>query len=342
MSTSKLKDIALALGLSESTVSRALKGNYRISEDTKKRVSDYANKIKYKPNIAAQSLRSNRTRSIGVLVSSISNSFFSEVLNGIESVGYEKNYQVMITQSRESSDNELKQIENLISRSVDGLLVSLCSTSTNVALLKDTHESGTPVVFFDRISELFETHKVVADNCGGAYNLTKHLIENGYKKIAHITSSPELSIAVERLEGYKKALDEFKIPFNEKLLKHCLHGGMVIEETEKAVDELLQLKKAPDAIMTASDRITINTIGILHNKNIAIPEKIAVAGFSNFSAPQIIAPPLTTIRQPAFEMGKIAAELLIKLIESKKPVMNFEYFVLETELTVRKSTTKRK
>ncbi|MBC7934717.1 MAG: LacI family DNA-binding transcriptional regulator [Rhizobacter sp.] len=342
MSATKLKDIASALGLSYSTVSRALKDNYRISEETRNRVKAYADKIKYKPNLAAQSLRNNRTRSIGVLVSNISNSFFSEVLDGIESIGYEKNYQVMITQSLESPENELKQMENLISRSVDGLLVSLCSTSNSVELLKETHLSGTPVVFFDRISALFETHKVVADNCGGSYNLTKHLLENGYKKIAHITSSPELSIAIERLEGYKKALAEYNVPFDEELVKHCLHGGMLIEETEKAVDELLKLEKSPDAIMTASDRITINTITILHNKNIAIPEKIAVAGFSNFSAPQIIAPPLTTIRQPAFEMGKMAAELLIRLIESKKPVDAFEKIILETELVVRKSTIRKR
>ncbi|MES2775569.1 MAG: LacI family DNA-binding transcriptional regulator [Bacteroidota bacterium] len=338
MPTPKLKDIADALGLSYSTVSRALKGNFRISEETRHKVNEYAAKIKYIPNIAAQSLRNNRTRSIGILVPNISNNFFSEVLNGIESAGYDKNYQVIITQSQESGEKESKNIDTLMSRAVDGLLVSLSSTTLNAEKLKAIHESGTPVVFFDRVCSLFDTYKVVSDNEGGSYKVVKHLIRNGYTRIAHITSSPEKSITSERLSGYQKGLEESNIPFDASLVKYCVHGGMLPHEVEKSIDELLELDPWPGAIITASDRITIVTMASLYKRKIAIPEQIAVAGFSNFSVPEIFAPPLTTVKQPAFEMGKIAADLLIKLIESKKPVANYEKIVLPTELTVRAST----
>lgn len=340
MSVVKLKDIAQALGLSYSTVSRALKDNYRISEATRNQVKEYAARIKYKPNVAAQSLRNNRTRSIGLIVPNVSNNFFSEVINGIESIGYERNYQVIITQSQESFDKESKNIDTLMSRSVDGLLVSLSSTSTNIGQLTEIHDIGTPVVFFDRIPDLDDTHTVVVDNYTGAYDATRHLLENGYPVIAHITSSPEMSITRERLEGYKKALKEFNIPYRKELVKYCAHGGMLLPEVETAIEGLMQLQKKPCAIITASDRITISTMAYLHQKNIEIPGQIAVAGFSNFSVPQIFQPPLTTIRQPAFEMGKAAAELLIRLIESKKPIDTFEKIVLPTTLTIRASTAK--
>jgi DNA-binding LacI/PurR family transcriptional regulator len=257
---------------------------------------------------------------------------YAEVINGIENVASKNGYHVIITQSQESYEKEMTNVDYLELRSVDGLLVSLASETDNVEHFQKLQNKGTPVVFFDRVSEELDTHLVVADSKLGTYECISHLISNNFKRIAHITSSPTLSITRDTLEGYKKALYDKKQPIDESLIKYCEHGGMIREEIENAVDELLNLENLPDAIFTASDRIIIGCFSI----------EIALAGFSNFSAPELFCPSLTTVTQQAFEMGKVATELLIKLIESKKPVKDFEKVVLPTELVIRDSTTKRK
>lgn len=336
-----IKDIAKALDLSYSTVSRALKDSYRISAPVKEKVKEYATLHNYRPNLMAQSLRSNKSRSIGISLCSIPNNFFAEVISGIESVAYEKDYKIIITQSFESFEREVKNIEHLAWYAVDGLLVSLSTETTDLSHLKKLHESGTPVVFFDRISDQLSTHTVIAANKQGAFDATDHLLKQGFKHIAQITSTAELSITKERLEGYYEALHANNIAVNEDYIKYCRHGGMIYEEVEQAITELFSLATPPDAIIAASDRISIHTVSVLRKKGIEIPQQVALVGFSNFSAPDIISTPLTTVKQPAFEMGKKAMELLIQLIEAKRPVKNFEKIVLPTELQVRTSSIKK-
>lgn len=333
-----IKDIAKALNLSYSTVSRALKGSYKISEATRQLVKEYAEAHHYRPNLMAQSLKNQKSRCIGVVLCSIPNSFFAEVISGIESVAYSKDYLLIITQNLESYEREVKNLENLTWRSVDGLLISLSTETKDISHFGELHEQGLPMVFFDRVTNAIPTHQVIADNTGGSYAATRHLIERGYKRIATITSSPYLSISLERLEGYQKALTEFNLPVREEYIQYCMHGGMNIEEIETALDNLLQLPEPPDALLTASDRITIGSYSLLQKRGLVIPDNIAVAGFSNFNAPELFNPPLTTVRQNAFEMGKIATELLIQQVESKRPVNSFEKRVLPTELIVRSST----
>lgn len=333
-----IKDIAKALKFSSSTVSRALKGNHQISQATQKVVKEYAEKHNYHPNIMAQSLRGNKSRSIGVLFPAVANNFFAEVMNGIESIANKRNYQVTFTQTHESSTKELENIKHLMLRSVDGLLISLATETTELNYINNLLEERFPIVFFDRVIERVNAHCVVADNVGGSYNVTHHLIKNGYKKIAQITSSPNISITLGRLEGYYNALEEGGIANNKNYIKYCEYGGMYDEEVESAVSELFALKEPPDAIITASDRITIKCFSALKKRKIEIPSQVALAGFSNFSAPQLFEPSLTTIKQPAFEMGKTAVELLFKLIESKKPISQFETTILPTSLIVRNST----
>jgi LacI family transcriptional regulator len=333
-----IKDIAKALNLSYSSVSRALKGSHKISEATQQLVKDYAEAHNYRPNLMAQSLKNQKSRCIGVVLCSIPNSFFAEVISGIESVAYSKDYLLIITQNLESYEREVKNLENLTWRSVDGLLISLSTETKDVSHFQELHEQGLPMVFFDRVTNAIPAHQVITDNIGGAYAATRHLIERGYKRIATITSSPSLSITHERLEGYKKALTENNMPVQAEFIQYCAHGGMIIEEIETALNALLQLPEPPDALLTASDRITIGSYSLIQKRDLAIPDTIAVAGFSNFNAPEIFNPSLTTIRQNAFEMGKIATELLIQQVESKRPVTVFEKKVLSTELIVRSST----
>lgn len=334
-----IKDIARALGLSISTVSKALSDSYEISEKTKKLVNEYAQKHNYSPNPIAKSLKQGHSKSIGIVVSTIDNTFFSQVISGIESLAYSKGYNVIITQTHESYDLETRNVKHLIFRSVDGLLVSLSSETKDVEHLASLQRKGLPIVFFDRVSTEIDTHKVIADNFSGAYNGTTNLIKSGFKRIAHITSSPGLSISEERLAGYKKALKDNGIPLNEHYIKYCQHGGRDLNEIETAINDLLTMDDRPDALFTASDRITTTSLALLHQLKVAIPEDIALMGFTNTHLAGVLNPPLSALVQPGFEIGKIAMEMLIDLIESKHPVTEFETKVLPVELFVRQSST---
>jgi LacI family transcriptional regulator len=333
-----IKDIAKALNLSTSTVSRALRGSYEISAETKKQVLEYAEKINYRPNPIALSLKERRSRAIGIVVTEIANNFFSQAINGIESIAYNKGYHVIITQSHESQEREKVIVEHLAARGVDGLLISLSSESLDISYLKELHEKGLPIVFFDRVTDEIETHTVTANNYLGSFHATEHLIYEGHKKIAHVTSSPFLSITKERLEGYKDALAKHNIPFNESLVKYCNHGGMIVTEIEDALAGLFKLKAKPDAIFPASDRITLTCFELI--KEMKLKKEIGFIGFTNTAVADFFSPSLTVIRQPASEIGQSAIEFLIQIIESKRPVTEFQHKVLDTELIIRESSKK--
>jgi len=333
-----IKDIARELGLSISTVSKALSDSYEISEKTKKLVNDYAEKHNYSPNPIAKSLKQGHSKSIGIVVSTIDNTFFSQVISGIESVAYSKGYNVIITQTHESYDLEVRNAKHLTFRSVDGILISLSAETQDIEHLKALQRKGLPIVFFDRVSADLETHKVIADNFKGAYEGTTHLVNSGYKRIAHITSSLNLSISRERLAGYKKALEDNGVAYDEKYVKYCLHGGRDLNEIESAINDLLTMPNRPDAIFTASDRITTTTIGLLNKFKVKMPADIALLGFTNTRLADILNPALSALVQPGFDIGKAAMEMLITLIESKRPVTEFETKVLPTELFIRESS----
>jgi DNA-binding LacI/PurR family transcriptional regulator len=337
-----IKDIAKALGLSTSTVSRALRDSYEISPETKKLVLEYAEKINYHPNPIALSLKERRTRSIGVIVAEIANSFFSQTINGIESIAYNNGYNVIITQSRESFDREMINLQYLTSRSIDGLIISVSTETKDFSYLKELHERGMPIVFFDRIVDEIDTHKVIVDSYKGAYDATTHLINGGHQHIAALANMAFLSIAKERLAGYRAALTDNGIAVNEDMIKYCHHGGMILSEVEDAVNELLQLPQKPDAILATSDKLTTGCLRILKAKGINVPGEIGLVGFSNTDLTELLDPPLTVIKQPAFEMGELATSLLLQLIESKRPVTEFETKTLTTELIVRGSTNTKK
>ena len=335
-----IKDIAKALGLSTSTVSRALNGSYEIGNETKKLVQEYAGKVNYRPNPIALSLKEQKSHSIGVVVCEVANNYFSQAINGIESIAYNRGYHVIITQTHESFDRESVNVEHLLSRHVDGLLVSLSAETTDLTQYKYLHEKGFPIVFFDRIAEGIDTHKVIVDNFKGTFEATRLLIKTGFAKIAHLTNSANLVISRERLNGFKAALDQHAIQFNPEYIKHCDHGGMIQEEVEIALKELLNLDERPDAIFVASDRLTVSCMHILKKLGVKVPDDIAIAGFTNSDEAELFDPPLTVVRQPAFQIGQIATELLIKTIESKRPVEEYTTEILGTELIIRSSSTK--
>jgi LacI family transcriptional regulator len=333
-----IKDIARALGLSTSTVSRALRDSYEISPETKKLVLEYAAKNNYHPNPIALSLKERRSRSIGVIVCEIANSFFSQTINGIESIAYNNGYNVIIAQSRESFDREMINLQYLTSRSIDGLIISVSTETKDFTYLRELHEKGMPIVFFDRIVDEIETHKVIVDSYKGAYDATAHLIQNGHRHIAAVTNSAYLSITKERLGGYKAALHDHGLPVREEMIRYCHHGGMILAEVEEAVSQLLEGDEKPDAFLATSDKLTTGCLRVLKIKNYKVPDEMGLVGFSNTDLTDLLDPPLTIIKQPAFEMGELATSLLLQLIESKRPVKEFETRKLAPELIIRGST----
>lgn len=330
-----IKDIAKELGLSTSTVSRALRDSYEISSETKRIVLDYAKKINYHPNPIALGLKERRTRSVGVIVCEIANSFFSQAINGMESVAYSKGYNVMISQSHERVEREMFNLQYLTSRSIDGLLISVSTETKDFSFLHDLKRRGMPIVFYDRVVTEIDTHKVTLDNVQSAFDATKHLIKKGYRNIAHIASAEGLSITKERIQGYVKALNSFGITPDEKMIKYCPYGGMIQSEIDDAMNQLYKLKVKPDAFFASADKLTTGALRYLQTKKKKVPQDAALVGFSNSDLTEMLNPPLTILRQPAFEMGQQAMQLLLEMVESKRPVTDFKTIKLNAELISR-------
>lgn len=337
-----IKDIARALGVSTSTVSRALRDSYEISAETKQLVMECAERLNYKPNPMALALKERKTRSIGIIVVEIANPFFSQVINGIESIAYDKGYNVIITQSHELYEREVADLQFLASRSIDGLLVSVATETTDFSHFQELHKKGLPIVFFDRISNEVNTHTVILDNFKGAYDATEHLIQNGYRRIAALASSEFLSITKERMAGYFEALQNHNIERDDQLMANTFFGGMDESEIDAAINRLFLLRKKPDALICFSDKLTTGAMKSLKRRGLKVPDDMALTGFLNTEHAELFDPPLTVVRQPAFDIGKAATELLLQLIESKRKVTNFERRLLSPELIIRGSTIQQK
>ncbi|MCX8481435.1 MAG: LacI family DNA-binding transcriptional regulator [Sediminibacterium sp.] len=333
-----IKDIAKILKLSPSTISRALKDSYQISIKTKKKVMDLAKELNYRPNPFALGLKERKTKSIGIVLSEIANSFFSQAINGIESIAQEKGYNVVITQSKELLEREISALQYLTSRSIDGIIISVSTETADFKHIQELYEKGLPIVSFDRVVNFSNIHKVKLDNFEATNKATNHLLNNGYKNIAFIASAKHLSITEERKMGYIAALQSHKIKINNNLIKYCAHGGLIYNEVEDILKKILTDKNMPDAIISGSDKITTNIMRYCYKNKIKIPTSLGLIGFSNLDLTEFLTPSLSVIKQPAFEMGKIACELLIKQIESKRPISNFEEIQLPTELLFRDSS----
>lgn len=325
-----IKDIARELGFSASTVSRALLDSHEVSVETRKKVKDYAKKINYYSNPAARSLKNSRSYSIGVMVADVANSFFSQTINGIESIAYEKGYHVIITQSHDLYDRESVNIEHLANSSVDGLLISMSAGTTDYSHITKLHERGLPIVLFDRIIDDIKTFKVTTDNFKAAFDATVLLIKKGYKRVAFIANAPQLSITIDRVNGYKAALEANCLLFEEELIKYCFAGGRILEEVTKAIEYLLALPEPPQALFIASDQLSKASIRALNK--LSHHNNLAIIGFSNSDVIDLISPHISYIKQNAFAIGEIAMQMLIKLMESKYPVYDFETKLVDAEI----------
>jgi LacI family transcriptional regulator len=335
LDTITLKDIARALNLSTSTVSRALRDSHEISHETKLLVMAYAERVNYRPNPIALSLKANRSRVLGVIVPQIANHFFSQAINGIEAIAYDRGYHVIIMQSHENYEREIITVQQAVTRKVDGLLISLSSQTADVAHLQTLHEKKFPIVLFDRVAQSLDTPKIVADNFGGAFAATEHLIQTGRRRIAHIGIPAYMSIVQERLAGYRAALEQYGLPYDETLIQHVVFGQ---HEIDPIVDQLLAQTPPPDAFFTTSDRLVLGCMAALRRHKLAIPKQVALIGFTNLTGADLLAPALSTVEQPAQEIGQMAAEELIKLIEHPQQTPFTGTHKLPTRLVVRASS----
>lgn len=335
--TVTIKELAKELGISKSTVSRALRDSSEIGEETKQRVLELARLRNYSPNPFALSLLNHRTYSIGVIVPDIANPFFSSVIGGIEEVAYQRGYQVMIYQSHDAWERELSCTRHIAARRADGVLISIASGTKEHEHFRELAENSIPVVFFDRAVDEIQTHKVLVDDYGGAFQATEHLVREGCRKIAHISGHMNLSISRARAQGYKDALIRHGLEVREEWI---VTGEFSHEVGSEAAYQLMALRQRPDAIFAASDRIAIGAHSALRQLGYHMPADVALMGFSDLAVSSLLDPPLSTMVQPTFEMGRQSAELLLDMIESKKPPILFETRVLKPELMVRKSSQK--
>lgn len=337
-----IKDIARELGISPSTVSRALKDHPDISVETKKAVNELAERLNYQPNVVALSLRQSKTNTIGVIIPEIVHFFFSTIISGIEDVAYRAGYNVIVTQSNESLNREMSDMKALFNSRVDGMLMSISRETTNFDHIESTLAKGVPMVFFDRVYDTPTSSKVIVDDFAGAKEATLHLVEQGYKRIAHLEGPPNLEISLQRLKGYEEALRESNHPYLEELVVTCPYGS--IEEGRRATEELLRLKNPPDAIFASNDPAAMGAMQAIKEKGLKIPDNVAVVGFSNWFFSAMMDPPLTSVDQPGFEMGQEAAKLLIRQIEKKNKdegELMPETKILKTRLIVRASSVKK-
>jgi LacI family transcriptional regulator len=338
-----LKDIAKALNLSISTISKSLNDSYEISIETKKRVIEFSKANHYSPNRLAKGLKEGKSRSIGVVVCSLENNFVAQMLDGIDKYSTDKNYQIIIMQSKESHEQESACLALLYAGGVDGILISPACENIDFSYLVSLQKQGLPIVLFDRLSDDIQTHKVGSNNFTGAYEATAHLISQGFTTIAHLNTNTKLSIATDRLNGYKKALEDNNISFRPELLRSCDYtdSQKLADDLEAALNFYMELEDRPDAIFTATDQITTKCLAILTKLGYSIPEDIAIIGFTNTDLAEALNPSLSTVYQPAFQIGELAARKLIELIERKHDDFDFETIMLPTEVHVRSSTRKR-
>lgn len=330
-----IKDIAFKLGISISTVSRALRGQPDVNEETRKAVLKLSEQWDYQPNKAALSLLRKHTSTIGVLVPNL-DYFFSTAIKGIDEAALEAGYTVIVCQSNESYGKEIINTQRLFESRVDGFIISISSDTKVVDHFKRIQDKGIPVVFFDRDVNDIKAPKVLLNNFEGGYLATKHLINNGYSRIAFLGGPSKMSISNQRLDGYKSALKEAGIKFNSKFVEN---GEFNQDYAYVNTEELLRAKRKPDAIFAMSDRLALGAMQAIKKYGLKMPEDIGLIGFNNEPITTLLTPSISTIDQPAFEMGKTATRLFIQIINNNEKIPTD--VILTPRLIIRQSSNRK-
>jgi LacI family transcriptional regulator len=331
-------DIARKLNVSPATVSRGLQDHPAISKKTKKKIFDMVDEMGYRTNHFARNLRQQHTKTIGVIVHELNSNFITSVLAGIEKVTTEAGYDIIIAHSSESYTKEAANAKNLFHKRVDGLIASLAFDTTDLEHFKPFIDRGVPVIFFDRVEQDSDNTVVIIDNAKCGYVATRHLIEQGCKRIAHVTSSLKRNVYSQRYKGYRDALFDYGIEFDESLL-------LINDLSEKAGIEsamkILKMNPLPDGIFITNDFVAAVCMRTLKEHGISIPADIAVVGFNNDAIGKLIEPALTTINYPGEDMGEIAARNLINHLKGVSNIHQTNTIVVRSDLIIRKSSLKK-
>lgn len=336
MNSVNLKQLAQELNLSVSTVSRALRDSWEISTPTKQRVFALAKKMNFQPNPYASSLRKHRSRTIAVVIPEVANNFFALAIKGIETVAREKGYHVLIYLTNEEVAEEVAIASSLQSGRVDGVIMSLCGSTQDTRHLLELQLRNIPMVFFDRVCEGIAAPKVMTNDYESGFVATEHLFKSGCRRIAHLTISMGLSISSKRQEGYVDALRRYEQETVRGLIVHC---GSDDAANYRMIRELLSSADRPDGVFASVEKLAVQVYHVCRELGLRIPEDVKVISFSNLVTASLLNPSLTTIAQPAYDMGKEAATLLFRRLEKKYIVVPEDRVMLPARLEVRDSTT---
>ncbi|HLZ86976.1 MAG TPA: LacI family DNA-binding transcriptional regulator, partial [Puia sp.] len=330
-----IRILAGKLQLSTATVSKALTDSHEISEKTKQRVLALAAELNYTPNPYASGLRKKKSRTIAVILPEVADSFFAQAIDGIESIAQEKGYHVLIRLTHESFEKEKSILQDLRGGRADGVLMSVSAATEDSSPIRELQDKGIPLVFFDRVSEDISTAKVVTDDQESAYEATGHLIRNGCRRIVLLSASTTLSIINQRIEGYRKALSDHQMPLRDSDIVTCSPDPVV---NDKILKSLLSGGDPPDGFIATVEKLVTPVYLACRDLQLRIPDQVKVIGFSNLPSAPLLSPSLTTITQPAFEMGKAAASLLFKALERDQFTLAEHNLVIPSILMVRGST----
>jgi len=336
-SKATLKQIAKELGVSVSTVSKALNDSPEISDPTKQRVQEYAKLKNYKPNVIGINLKNRSTKTIGVIIPNILNSFFAKVFSGIEKVADENGYKVITCISNESIQKEINALEMLSNGSIDGFILSISEEAQKLQQFghfQSIINEGTPIVMFDRIADEIACDKVVVDDEDAAINATEHLINSGCRRIALLSSIDNLSVGKLRAKGFYQAFAAKKLKVNDELV---LLTDKI--DFESKVEDFFKVNNI-DGIFALDEQAAVTAMKLALNKGYKIPEDVSVIGFADGVWSRRLTPTLSTVSQHGPEVGEVAAKLLIKRLESKEEISSYETAVVKTELRKRESTKK--
>jgi LacI family transcriptional regulator len=330
-------DLANELNISIATVSRALKDDPVVSKKTKKKIFELAEKMGYRSNHFARNLRIQKTNAIGVLVGKLTSHFQASAISGIENTAISEGYNLIISQSSETFKKEAASAKTMFDSRVDGLLISLAFDTNTLEHFDQFFSKKVPVIFYDRVIEHADSTCVVIDNVKAAYEATKHLIEQGCKRIVHVTAPPQQNVYIDRLKGYRQALAAYNLAFSEE---DVIIGNLSMEAGVKAANTILSMVPKPDGVFVANDNCAVGCMLALKQRGIHIPRDIALCGFNNDPVSRVIEPNLTTINYSGFEMGHVAAQQLINHLRGMSTIHSTNTIILRSELIIRQSSLK--
>jgi DNA-binding LacI/PurR family transcriptional regulator len=331
-----IKDIARELNISISTVSRVLRDMPDVNAETRKLVLQMVDKLDYQPNQVALSLVTKQTHTLGVLVPNL-DYFFSTAVKGIDDMALESGYTAMTCQSNENYGREITNTQRLMKSRVDGLIVSISSDTLNVDHFRRLLQKNFPIVFFDRVGSDLGATRVILDNIAGASMAVSHLIEQGCRRIAYLAGPANLSISQQRMIGYTDTLQKYGIPIEEDLI---VYSEFDRDYAYSCTLDLMDRPDRPDAIFAVSDRLAVGALLALKNKGVQVPNEVALVGFNDEPLVSLLTPSITSIAQPAFEMGRVAAQLLIEQMNSDA-ALPYRTVMLKPTLTKRESSLRK-